>query len=54
MNFLSTFLETLENDTVIVNLKEETIIWKSNFNPKLRNDILYWFNERRRLNINQN
>tara|TARA_R110000782_G_scaffold265197_1_gene358786 strand:- start:330 stop:491 length:162 start_codon:yes stop_codon:yes gene_type:complete len=37
----------IENDFCIVNYDTEEITWKSGmYNPKLRNDILYWFNEK--------
>jgi hypothetical protein len=52
MNFISEYLEVIENESVIVNLVEETIVWKpSKFNPKLQNDINYWFNYRKENNI---
>ena len=48
LNMTSKFLRTTENDFCIVDLLNETITWKSGmFNPKMRNDILYWFKERK-------
>ena len=39
--------KTFENDLCIINLITEEIIWKAGlFNPKMGNDIRYWFNEK--------
>ena len=36
----------VENDFCIVNWTTQEITWKPGmYNPKLRSDILYWFNE---------
>ena len=43
--------ETFENDAVIINLITEEVTWKPcMFNPKLANNIKYWFDERRKKN----
>ena len=42
--------EIFENDFCIINLWTEHITWKpAKFNPKMENNINYWFDERRRL-----
>ena len=52
MNFLTQSQEVIENEFVIVDLKNESITWKSGmFNPKMQNNILYWFAERRKLGL---
>ena len=40
--------EIFENDFCIINLWTEHITWKpAKFNPKMQNNIEYWFNEKR-------
>ena len=42
--------EAFENDFCIINLLTECVTWKpAKFNPKMANNIEYWFNERKNL-----
>ena len=47
LDILNNSNETFENDACIINLLTEEVTWKAGmFNPKMSNDIKYWFNEK--------
>jgi len=49
LDILNNNNETFENDAVIINLVTEAITWKAGmFDPKMNNNIKYWFNEKRK------
>ena len=42
--------ETFENDSCIINLLTQKVTWKAGmFNPKMSNDIKYWFNQKKKV-----
>ena len=54
LDILNNQNETFENDFCIINLITECVTWKpAKFNPKMSNDIEYWFEERRKINASK-
>ena len=46
LDILGNTNETFSNDFCTINLLTQEVSWKpGKFNPKMSNDIQYWFNE---------
>ena len=47
LDILNNSNEIFENDFCTINLLTEEVTWKPRrFNPKMSNDIQYWFNQK--------